>query len=188
MKEIVRSIKPYWFFLICEGIKKAELGKDKPKDPDWNRVVNLYCSKDKKSFDRIPKEFKEKYRNYLGKIGARFICDRLEDFSKSIINTVNCYELQTMHDIYTKTCVTQDELCKYLNEREENKPFYIWNVSKLTVHNKPIELYNFFNYNKYKVCKELNCFSGDCWRCANNAIMTRPPQSWCYVEEINIYD
>lgn len=81
MKSILRRIKPYWFYLICEGIKKIEVGKDYPKNKEWqeewNRGVELYCSKDMRSFNRIPKEHREKYRKYLGKVGARFVCDKV---------------------------------------------------------------------------------------------------------------
>lgn len=194
MKEIVRSVKPYWFFLICEGIKTAELGKDKPKADNWNKAVNLYCSKDKKSFERIPKEFKEKYRKYLGKIGARFICNKIEDFSKHIINTTNRYELQTMHDIYTKTCVTYNEICDYLNKREEYKPFYIWHISNLEIYHEPRELSefktfckDFYNGNHCDECKYFidgRGYEYDESDCGCNGLkpIERPPQSWCYVE------
>lgn len=185
-KEIVRSVKPYWFYLICEGIKAAEIGKSKPTARDWNKVVNLYCSKDKKSFNRIPKAFRETYRKYLGKIGARFICNKIEQYHNFILEPANRYEAKALNDIIAKTCVSQSELCEYLNEREAKKPFYLWNISKLEVHQEPWELYDFFNYEKHEVCLALGCFSGDCWGCANNAIMVRPPQSWGYVKEARI--
>lgn len=182
MREVTRSVKPYWFFLICEGIKTVEVGKDKPKAEDWNKIVNLYCSKDKKSFERIPKEFQEKYRKYLGKVGARFLCNNIRDFSNRIINTHNRYELQTVHEILANSRLTHSELCEYLNEREDLEPFYLWHISDLVIYDKPRELYDFLNYNKHLACISKNCFSGDCWGCHNNAIMIRPPQSWCYVD------
>lgn len=73
--KVVRSVKPYYFYLICEGLKKYEVGKDMPKNSDWDKTVELYCSKDMQSFKRIPEECREKYRKYLGKVGARFVCD-----------------------------------------------------------------------------------------------------------------
>lgn len=185
-REIVRSVKPYWFYLICEGIKKSELGKSKPMAIDWNKVVNLYCSKDKKSFNRIPKAFKEKYRKYLGKIGARFVCNKIEDFHQFILDPKNSYEEKAIHDILANTCVSHSELCEYLNEREYYKLFYLWHISNLEIHDKPWELHDFINYEKHKVCLERDCFSGDCWGCPDNAIMVRPPQSWCYVKEAKI--
>ena len=44
--KVVRSVKPYYFYLICEGLKKYEVGKDMPKNSDWDRTVELYCSKE----------------------------------------------------------------------------------------------------------------------------------------------
>lgn len=42
--KVVRSVKPYYFYLICEGLKKYEVGKDMPKNSDWDRTVELYLS------------------------------------------------------------------------------------------------------------------------------------------------
>lgn len=58
MQSVLRSIKPYWLYLILIGKKTVEVGKDFPKSASWNREVYLYCSKDRKSFNRIPKEDK----------------------------------------------------------------------------------------------------------------------------------
>lgn len=59
MKSVLRSIKPYYLYLIITGRKTVELGKDFPVSPEWDRKVELYCSKDKKSFKRIPEEDRE---------------------------------------------------------------------------------------------------------------------------------
>ena len=182
MREIIRSVKPYWFYLICEGIKKAEVGKSKPTAQNWNKAVYLYCSKDKKSFNRIPKEHREKYRKYLGTIGARFISDKIDNYRNFIINPINKYEQKTIDGILNISCLSHGELCEYLTEREDNKHFYIWHISNLVIYEKPRELYDFVNYAKHEVCLQKNCFNGDCWSCPKNAIMVRPPQSWCYVK------
>lgn len=73
-KSILLSLSPYWYYLICEGIKKIEVRKTIPQAPDWNRQVECYMTKDKKSFARIPKAFQEKYRAHMGKVGMRFVC------------------------------------------------------------------------------------------------------------------
>lgn len=63
MKSVLISIQPYWVFLIIARLmgwdipqeKTIEVRKDFPKDPAWNKRVHIYCSKNKESFDRIPK-------------------------------------------------------------------------------------------------------------------------------------
>ena len=78
MKSVLRSVKPYWIYLILIGKKKVEVGKNYPKSSEWNKVVEMYCSKDMKSFNRIPAEDREWMRKYLGKVACRFVCDRIE--------------------------------------------------------------------------------------------------------------
>ena len=193
MKEIVRSVKPYWFYLICEGIKKAEIGKSRPKAEDWNKVVHLYCSQDKKSFNRIPQEYREKYRKYLGKVGARFIGNKIEDFHCFILNPQNHYEQQKIDDILKITCLSSEELHNYLDERDGYDLFSIWHISKLMVYDEPRELsefrpivckYNYDNECIYKMnCKhqqDTSAWGYKTFECARK--ITRPPQAWGYVE------
>lgn len=59
-------------------------------------------------------------------------------------------------------------------------------ISAPTIYDEPKELYEFVNYKKYQICKERNCFSGDCLICPQNAILTSQPKSWQYVEELQI--
>ena len=81
MKSVLRSVKPYWFYLICEGKKKIEVCKTEPLSKEWDRIVYLYCSKDMRSFKRIPEQYREKYRKYLGTVGAYFYCYGIMDIS-----------------------------------------------------------------------------------------------------------
>lgn len=195
MKEIVRSVKPYWFYLICEGNKKAEIGKSRPKAEDWNKVVHLYCSQDKKSFNRIPQAYREKYKKYLGKVGARFIGNKIEDFHCFILNPQNHYEQQKIDDILKITCLSSEELHNYLDEMDGQDLFSVWHISKLMVYDEPRKLSEFTRFCDgvggnigCRGCKyyyvENNESTGLYEECGcNNSIpITRPPQSWGYVE------
>ena len=165
MKAVLRSIKPYWFYLICEGKKTIEVGKDCPKATDWNRTVELYCSKDMKSFNRIPKEYQEKYRKYLGKVGAKFICDYVKEYTSNERGWY-CYDLET--------CLLCDEIAGY----GKGKTLYGWHISGLKIYDKPRELNEF---KKYYECGNNSC--GNCNKCDKDYHLTRPLQSWCYIEE-----
>lgn len=121
---------------------------------------------------------------YGGKIMGEFICEKIEDFHHFMLSPRNGYEKKAVDEILKNSCLEYGELCKYISEREYYQPFYIWHISNLVIYEKPRELYDFVNYNKHEVCLQKNCFSGDCWSCPNNAIMVRPPQSWCYVKAI----
>ncbi len=79
MKSVLMSFSPYWYYLIGEGIKTEEVRKAIMADYGWDSVIKCYMTKDKKSFNRIPKEFQEKYRMHIGKVGMQFVCDRIKD-------------------------------------------------------------------------------------------------------------
>lgn len=180
-KEVLRSIKPYWFYLICEGIKTDEIGKNRPQDEDWNGVTHLYCSKDMKSFNLIPDKHKEKYRAFLGKVGAMFVCDKIEEFTTDYRRN----EKQVQR-IINQSRVSFYDLVEY---EANSRCLYDWHVSNLVVYDKPKELSEF-----YRIC-EKDCYS-DCpylytestpsnreeWCKVDGQIpITRPPQSWFYV-------
>lgn len=161
MKAVLRSIKPYYFYLICEGLKTVEVGKTAPRSEDWNRSVELYCSKDMKSFKRIPKEFQDKYRPFLGKVGAKFVCDFFEEFSGGIGIGFKRFRA------FAETCLTVQEMQEYL----KGKNGYGWHISELKIYDTPKELGEFLTPSG----------TGGVW---GNHYITRPPQSWFYVEEI----
>ena len=177
MKSVLRSIKPYWFYLICEGKKTIEVVKGYPKATDWNRTVELYCSKDMESFNRIPKEYQEKYRKYLGKVGARFICDKINEYTFSVYDM----RYRATHVEQEAMCLYQPELLRYGND----KPLYGWHISELKIYDKPKELSEFCIPCKVSCenCKNPLYFERGCEE-KGKKIITRPPQSWQYVEEL----
>ena len=182
-KAVLRSAKPYWVYLIIIGKKKIEVGKDYPKSKEWNKMVELYCSKDRRSFNRIPKEDREWMRKYLGKVALRFRCGGIMQPSSSLNLMVKA------------SCVSEEDLIKYSNYKQ----LYGWRICDLIIYNKPKELGEF-----YTVCHKFDCDQcGNCphlrvepcsypcddsidtWCSVDNCKpLTRPPQSWQYVEEM----
>lgn len=80
------SIQPYWVFLIIatkmgwniSKEKTIEVRKTFPKDGNWDKVVKMYCSNNKKSFSMIPKEYQPLMKQFLGKVVGEFVCDLIE--------------------------------------------------------------------------------------------------------------
>lgn len=187
MKAVLRSVKPYWFYLICEGIKKIEVGKTAPQSDEWDSTVYLYCSKDMRSFSRIPEQHREKYRKYLGTVGAKFVCYEIED----ILYLLESDLVMTFLPKYTSpagSCLTSEELLQY----GKCKPLYGWHISDLKIYDNPRELSEFRPWCKKSRMTEDNLEM--CCKC-NNAFfdedgvfydcgLTRAPQSWQYVEEV----
>lgn len=106
-------------------------------------------------------------------------------------------------------CLTEEELHEYAN----GKYCYAWHISDLKIYDKPRELSEFWAYNeelhkRYDSDKDFCCYDGtneygesltdcgdscenilNCYRCWEEWSgwchhVTRPPQSWCYVEEL----
>ena len=187
MKSVLISIQPKWCELIASGKKTVEVRKTKPKIETPFKCY-IYCTKEKRKDDfitisgafgliRCPEcaiYNRAKEYDCNGKVIGEFVCDGIEPFTE--------YELlYDGHYVEKKTRVPQKELFSY---KGKNDFLYGWHISQLKIYDKPKELYDFANYEKYQVCKEKDCFSGDCWVCPNNPILIRPPQSWSYVEPL----
>ncbi len=172
MKSVLISIQPYWVFLIIankmgwtiDKEKTVEVRKNYPKDENWDKVVKIYCGKDKKSFNRIPKEYQPLMERFLGKIIGEFVCDR-------VIGGFWVYPFS--EHLKIKSCLSYDEANAYAN----GKIMYHWYISDLKLYDEPLPL--------YFLRKPIDCHRGNdreacigCWDCE----IKRPPQSWCYVE------
>lgn len=139
MKAVLRSVKPYWMYLILIGRKGVEVGKDFPKADDWNKIVYMYCSKDKKSFNRIPEKDREWMNKYLGKVACQFVCDKVEKFT---VGSLRCDDIEQL------SCLTYSEMIDYFYKPEEldgrtAKIGCAWHISDLKIYDEPKELWEF---------------------------------------------
>ena len=174
MKSVLISIQPKWCELIASGKKTIEVRKTKPKLETPFKVY-IYCTKGETVY--LPRDiFGNEALN--GKVIGEFVCDKIIN-----IPYIMPYDSEdTSHpmriDFIHETCVPDWEIDEYLGRKDG----YGWHISDLVIYDKPRELCDFINYDKHEACLKKNCFSGNCWICPNNAIVVRPPQSWCYVE------
>ena len=171
-----------------EQEKTVEVRKNYPKDINWDKTVKLYCSKDKKSFNQIPKRYQPLMELVLGKVIGEFVCDKIIDIDYGVEEGV--YLDGDFQEGFEKngegnnpTCLSFVDLEKYLTANEG----YGWHISSLVVYDKPRELGEFITPTacKSKVAKDMLCntcclSSGFCSKKPKR--ITRPPQSWCYVE------
>jgi len=88
-----------------------------------------------------------------------------------------------------QTCLTFDEVKSYIGEECFCKTFYGWHISNLKIYDKPKELSEFYRecpgVDDVGLCYECEKAVGDEFDCGihHELHLTRPPQSWCYVEE-----
>lgn len=175
---ILASIKPYYYYLIAEEKKKIEVRKTALKNLPQD--IAFYMSKDEKSFAKIPKEFQEKYRKHFGKVGMRVICNKVDEYTFSHYEA----EYRVTHVEQEVMCLNQPELIQY----GKGKTLYGWHISNLKIYDKPKELSEFrksgfmteeeWLFNLYP---NTHCHY-EAW--AKKFEITRPPQSYMFVEEV----
>ena len=192
-KAILISIRPEWCRKIMDGQKTIEVRKTRPKmNPPFKCYI--YCTQSADMLwilkererslhpDKIADVFKAAkcggaYRGN-GKIIGEFVCD---DIFERIVRVgasceppkycicdwnMDCTPLDTL---LVDACLTKDELEKYL----DGGVGYGWHISNLKIYDTPRELREF-----YAVPNEVEVALK-----AKPKPITRPPQSWRYVEE-----
>lgn len=183
MKSVLLSIKPKYCELIANGKKTVEVRKTKPK-LDTPFKCYIYCTKGglniysngkqyvADSFEILKngadEAFEEtsNFRKWNGKVIGEFICNKTQNlFSNS--------HFWIDENIVNKTCLNNYEIRKYANGADK---IYGWHISDLVIYDKPKELGKF-----YTECKSEIDYKGDWF---NYKPLTRPSQSWCYVEEV----
>lgn len=175
MRKVLASLKPYYYYLVGEGIKTIEVRKDMPKANDWNKEVLFYMSKDVKSFAKIPEEFQEKYRKHFGKVGLKFICDKIEKLEEHIEEGGLYYTLNSDFNEAAQLDNWQ------LHDYGKGKPLYGWHISDLVIYDKPKDLSE-FKIIGCKGCKDKDTYHCK-FHCFGERKITRPPQSFLYAEE-----
>lgn len=193
MRAVLISIQPKWVFLIIAQKMGWDIGKEKtievrkdfPKAVGWNKKVKIYCSKNKKSFAEIPKTYQPLMEKFLGKVIGEFVCDRIDKYNYRLTT----YEETPYKGKYiskeelAKTCLPIGEINDYLN----GKDGYLWHISDLKIYDKPKELSEFKKscpYTNGTYCIENKCEYYGSWTGVCRRWVERPPQSWCYVEEL----
>ena len=176
MKCVMLSIRPKWCELIADGKKTVEVRKTYPKIETPFRCF-IYCTKPKSilRFVYSENDIKEFCKTadgssafccppYRGKVIGEFTCD-------VITFVVSHPPIFAGHDlVHAKACelacITHDESIEYSG----GKDVYGWHISDLKIYDKP---------------KPLDAFT----KCGFDAIvpLKRPPQSWCYVDEIPLF-
>ena len=183
MKSVLISIQPKWCELIANGKKTVEVRKTKPKLETPFKVY-IYATK---SGDRLVLKSDNVFeisRAITGKVIGEFVCDKVIEFENSM------YE-PAFHETSVLSCVDFEKLALYLGKSDFG---YGWHISNLVIYDKPRELREFKtlpcekpesacgNCKYLEVTNTPNTYEVECYR-EDGIYLTRPPQSWCYVED-----
>ncbi len=185
-KAVLISIQPKWCELIASGKKTVEVRKTKPKLETPFKCY-IYCTE--KDYDKIFCIDKFMHKVFLDgngkqKVIGEFVCRNIDFLSERDL-------FEGMDEISNSrieeySCLSIDELLQYKGKEEE---IYGWHISDLVIYDEPIELGEtgeFYTWKKCNSCRDTGyestacCFDLDC---KVPAVISRPPQSWCYVEE-----
>lgn len=168
MKAVLISIQPKWCELIASGKKTVEVRKTKPKIETPFKCY-IYCTKDNTDF--VPSKIWWKADNtgfqhiLNGKVIGEFVCDAI----------ISHCEMANADIAEQQGCIKREYLLQYANGKE----LYGWHISDLVIYDNPKELSEF--------CRHDNTYDnafGYAFEDRNKQIpLSRPPQSWCYVEK-----
>ena len=158
MKAVLISIKPKWCELIASGKKTVEVRKNRPKLETPFKCY-IYCTNGQS----------EALWRYRGEYyyDQQFPNERPDKANGKVIGEFVCDgiyywgytwlpDMIHIQDMSRLSCVSDDDLLKYSNGAKDK--LYAWHISNLVIYDKP---------------KELSEFG-----------IKRPPQSWCYAEEL----
>ena len=195
MKAVMISIQPKWVEKICHKIGEDETGKaiyekriEVRNTAPQEVPFKCYIYETKGQYVKFTHGAHTKYGYGRGKVIGEFICDKVE-----IVNAkCSDYGIDLFyHDCLTNGCLTEREIEKYFNVPEDRDlramkgNGYVWDISDLKIYDKPKELSEFCIPCKVSCENCKNPLYFECW-CEEKGkkIVTRPPLSWCYVEDL----
>lgn len=199
MRSVLISIQPQWCELISIGKKTVEVRKTRPK-LEVPFKVYIYCTSGtgKNTFN-VPVSHEQLVRHYaetgsmeclncpIGNCNVigEFICDTIVPISVKYSDPDSRLALRE----FPWTCLTDKQIIDYLGNGVTG---YGWHISNLKIYEKPKELSDFrkpFPFHKdCSVCDRggTSFHPETCYGCGHfdGIDISRPPQSWCYVEEV----
>lgn len=198
-KAVLISIRPKWCEKIASGEKTIEVRKIRPKLETPFKCY-VYCTQDK----HIAFMQNQTSTNLIacmdaetaipvggvvgnGKVIGEFVCDKMYKIERDIypeqgifFDEIGAFSFPV--PMLSDTCLKEEEIGEYMKGCEG----YGWHISNLKIYDMPRKLNDF-----RRACKN-DWWCDSCamhWEhngtCGNESLqIRRPPQSWCYVEEL----
>ena len=193
---VLISINPKWCKLIMDWQKTVEIRKSRPKI-DTPFKCYIYCtlsgSRELLKEYGVDNWYKGKWSDKKGKVIGEFVCDRISEYEMEWHGGYAKDTYQDIRGIYydgdlereasalvASNEMSEDELsncCLLVNSR-----LSFDDIGKYVYGKKDFGFHTFYGWRIsdlkiYDIPKELSEFS-----------LTRPPQSWRYVEELEADD
>ena len=205
MKSVLISIRPEWCEKIVNGKKTIEVRKNKP-NLETPFKCYVYCTQgiDLWLAGIIGKREPQKLN---GKVIGEFVCDYINNYEAEFVddccqNSIQKFEIDEEDNdrfYYFETsneednpddCILCEDAClgfeqikQYVsNGKEDFFDFYAWHISDFVLYDKPKNITDFKKYHRTCYYSDLGFAIPNCSEC-KDCNLTRPPQSWCYVDE-----
>lgn len=191
-KAVLVSIRPEWVEKIANEWKTIEVRKTKPH-LDTPFKCYIYCTNTRPflvwgdvfrgawvtEFTRLSgygrAEADRTWDVFNGHVAGEFVCDWVE----TIKAATEPYGIYDVGDYFVaQTRLVDGALWDY----GKGATLYGWHISKLEIYDTPKKLSKFFR--PLEICIGKVCDEYGCAYCENGGHIKRPPQSWCYVEEL----
>ena len=170
------SIQPKWCELIASEKKTIEVRKTRPKIDTPFKCYIYMTMKKPYCFEFVGNGIMEAKN---GKVIGEFACDRIDKYNTSWLDGED--------RLLPLSCLNDEEIMDYMNGYLD-KMFYAWYISDLKIYDEPKELSEFRKAGflteeewLFRLYPNTHCHY-EAW--AKRFELIRPPQSWCFVEEI----
>lgn len=188
MKNILLAVRPKWVEKICHEIgkdengkaiyeKRIEVRKTAPKEVPFKAYIYCTIGNGVKGDYLVPSGIQ------CGKVIGEFVCDKVYLIkNQGSMFSVADEEQGVTNEIARQSCLDYYDMVSYLG----NKDGYGWHISDLQIYDKPKELSEFTRPCSYDgICSSCKRFiaNGMPYGFCDSTI-TRPPQSYMFVEEL----
>lgn len=183
-KAVLISIRPKWCEMIVSRKKTVEVRKTRPRqEPPFKCYV--YCTMPKREYDDFISFVTEEGAVGFfggGKVIGEFTCQEIEDFDsagsewayavapRDIPCTMPMHEATALRIMTEKGCLTCEDIEAYFGDEDYEACF--WHITDFVVYDTPKDLSEFSGLRQTKFGLEP-------------VSLKRPPQSWCYVEDLD---
>ena len=190
-KAVLISMKPKNVELVLNGYETLEIRKTRPRLETPFKCY-IYCTNTRPFLvwgDVFRGDWVTEFTRLFGY--GRAEADRTWDvFNGKVVGEFTCNKVTNLfsnsrfwlnEDDVLQTCLSAAEIRKYAGGANG---LYGWHISDLKIYAQPKPLSAFKGLCKIKVgcweCPYYNYTKMDC----DGRTIKRPPQSWCYVEEL----